>query len=403
MRSAIDPQRKPAEALSGKMYEQFCPFLGRPVISAMIEVVGALLLFAGSTRGWYGRLTLWGIARCMATRGKIRSRYKRLDRLLCNGRFVLSQAIQGLIVFSGAKQATGLLPVLLDQTSLNQDQVQAIVASFPWGNRGVPFAMTAFEIEKLAQSQNDIEWSFMERILRWFGQSVAICLVMDRGYAKLIHLKKLLEQDAFFIVRGRGDVTVEYSGRDGHRRIGLGRLPHRQGIALRYHNVLYHASQSIRVDIVVYHGKGFQEPWFLIVPPQSEGILSNDQVVEYYRFRMRIEVTFRDFKSCLGLRGLRLKVNRAEKMERILICLALAYIVMITMGETQEGRFIRKRIEVRRKKPRHGTRRTLSVLSIALFVMGELFTTLFQNAVALIADLMNNWSAGVFSPCLVTT
>lgn len=398
-----DVAYSPAKVMTERIRQHFGEILGRPLAGTMAEIVGSLLLLAGSSRGWYGRLTLHGIARCMATPGEIDSRYKRLDRFLCNSRLVIHKALQGLLTFSGGMQGNGLLPVLLDQTALNHDQVQALVASFPWGNRGIPFAMTAFEYGPLFQSQNMIEGLFLDRILEWAKGCLALVFIMDRGYAKLVHLKRLVERQALFIVRGRSDVLVEYHGHDGWRRIGLGRLPHRQGIPLRYRNVLYHGTQSLRVDIVVYRGRGFQEPWFLIVPPDSEASLPTEQVVEYYRWRMRIEVTFRDFKSCLGLRGLRLKVRKAEKMERLLICLALAYIVLVAMGETSQGRALRKRIEIRRKKPRHGTRRTLSVLTIALFIVGGWFAIALDHAMAILADLMKNWTAGVFSPYLANS
>jgi hypothetical protein len=42
---------------------------------------------------------------------------------------------------------------------------------------------------------------------------------------------------------------------------------------------------------------GFQSPWFLIVPPDSEAWLPTEQVVALYRQRMQIEHCFRDRKS----------------------------------------------------------------------------------------------------------
>jgi hypothetical protein len=42
----------------------------------------------------------------------------------------------------------------------------------------------------------------------------------------------------------------------------------------------------------VYCEKGFAEPWFLIVPPDSESWLPTAEVVRLYRQRMQIEQCF---------------------------------------------------------------------------------------------------------------
>src|SRR5256884_2559081 len=51
------------------------------------------------------------------------------------------------------------------------------------------------------------------------------------------------------------------------------------GRPLRYRHVLYHSQKAEPVDVIVYRGKGFQEPWFLIVPPDSEAWLPTEEVV----------------------------------------------------------------------------------------------------------------------------
>ena len=84
--------------------------------------------------------------------------------------------------------------------------------------------------------------------------------------------------------RGRRDVIVEYKQDGQSKRKSLGRLRHRQGKAKRYCNIFKHPDkEKVKVDIVVYREKGFQEPWFLIVPAGSENILPTEVVVQWYR------------------------------------------------------------------------------------------------------------------------
>ena len=131
------------------------------------------------------------------------------------------------------------------------------------------------------------------------------------------------------------------------------------------------------------------------MPPGVEEILPTEQVVEWYRLRMRIEVKFRDFKSCLGVRGLKLKVDKAEKIGRLLICMAIAYVLLIVMGDSDLARQLRKRIEVLRKRRRHGTRRTLSVLSMALFMATDSFLLTLSNLMALLASILSSSTGGL--------
>lgn len=387
-----------APALAHTLRRCFTGYLSAPLIRTMTEVVGAVVLVSTVARGWHGRLTQCSIARSMTTPGSVKSRAKRLGRLLCNKRFDVSRAVQGLVAFCGVDRWGEVIPVLIDQTSLCKNAVQAIVASVPWGYRSIPFAVATFDCEQIADSQNVLEWSLLERLLGVISRPKRAVFVMDRGYAKLVHITKLIATQTLFIIRGCRNVIVQYhAGQQGTRRVSLGRLPHRQGVARRYSNVLYRDGGRERVDIVVYRERGFQEPWFLILPCLSEDTLPTDLVVQWYRWRMRIEVTFRDLKSWLGADGLRFKGEAPEKMARLLICMAVAYTVLVAMGATQEGLRTRKSMETRRRTPRHGTRRTLSVLTIAIITLSNLLMSSQANARARLAEIMGTWTAGIFS------
>jgi hypothetical protein len=167
-------------------------------------------------------------------------------------------------------------------------------------------------------------------------QLIAACLppfckpvyVMDRGYARASLLKLLRNLKIPFVLRGRCNTIV----RLGRRRISLGRLPRRAGKARRYCNLAYQDSAQEPVDVVVFHDPRFKEPWFLLVPARSEDKLPTHDVVQLYRERMHIELTFRDWKTHLGVRGLRLEVDQAARLSRLLLALSVAYILVVLLG-----------------------------------------------------------------------
>ena len=84
---------------------------------------------------------------------------------------------------------------------------------------------------------------------------------------------------------------------------------------------------------------------------------------------MQVEQSFRDFKTHLGLRGLKLKVDIAPRTGRLLLGFLIAYTLAILLGSLSES--ARKFFEIPRKKPRHGTSRTLSVLTLAMNLLSH--------------------------------
>jgi len=205
-----------------------------------------------------------------------------------------------------------------------------------------------------------------------------------------------------YIIRGRRDVIVEYREKGEVYRKNLGRLRHRQGVAQRYSNVLYQGERREKVDIIVYRERRFKEPWFLIVPASSEKLLPTDLVISWYRARMRIEVSFRDFKSQLGIRGLTLRVRKAERLSRLLCGLILVYILLLTLGGSCLGEGLRKAFEIPRLKPRHGTTRALSVLSLALMAITDTFMLNLSNLLRILTELLRKLGQPeVFASALV--
>ncbi|PYU40283.1 MAG: hypothetical protein DMG54_23980 [Acidobacteria bacterium] len=86
---------------------------------------------------------------------------------------------------------------------------------------------------------------------------------------------------------------------------------------------------------------------------------------------MQIEQCFRDWKSHLGLRGLHLQVQKSERLLRVLMGFTLAYLIVLLLGADPFAEKLRPYFEQQRRKPRHGTCKVLSVLSIALQVLSD--------------------------------
>jgi hypothetical protein len=346
--------------------------LRRTVRKNLARLTGAFLQLACSVRFGYGGLHLTSIARVLPEGRTFKSSYKWLSRFLqCKYFDASSLAECMLAVILGNKPPRWVI-VLVDQTTVNG--VEVVHAAIPFQGRAVPVAWVDFEYPWKTvspASQNTIE----RYLLTWLGLAVPpgvrLILIFDRGYARVALIKDLNQGHQPFVIRGRREVIVETKVQGRQRRISLGRLPHHAGRPIRYRQVLYHSQKAEPVDVIVYRQKGFQEPWFLIVPPDSESWLPTDEVVRLYRQRMQIEQCFRDWKSHLGLRGLHLQVDKSERLLRVLMGFTLAYLIVLLLGSDPLAENLRRYFEQERRKARHGTRKVLSVLSIALHVLSD--------------------------------
>lgn len=366
----MDDYQEGYQQIRDILKQQF-PNLRLSVVKNLSHFTIALVMLLRTPRGWYGKLSLSGIARVLATEGSAKSRYKRVSRFLDNIQFKMADLSCCLIRIATGTETPSLLPLIVDQTEMSDTQV--ITASCPTKGRAIPVASVTFEHGKIKDSQPIIEESFLEKLADSVPKNLRLLWIMDRGYTRVSLLKACKNHGWFFIIRGKRNVIIEYQENGKVCRKSVGRLKHRQGKAIRYRNVLYKDNGKENIDIVVYRGKGFKEPWFLLMPANSQDILSTEAAVDYYRSRMNIEVNFRDFKSQLGARGLSLKARKTERLDRILAVMIIAYIVLLVLGAGPLGMSLRKQLEIVRTRCRHGTKRTLSVLSIALMAISDSF------------------------------
>jgi len=340
--------------------------LRRSVQKNLTLLTLAFVQLLGACRSGHGRLSLAALARCLPTPGTPHAREKRLHRFLANRRLDPKSVSDGLARMIFGKRGRGLWPIVFDQTKAGS--AQALVAGVPFEGRVLPLLVYTFEYpwrERAVMSQNQLEEIFLSDVETALPVGVRGVFIGDRGYCRASLLQHSETGHRLFVIRGRPGTRVEWKG----RQLKLGELRCKPRHARRYRGVLYHAEQRVPVDVVVYHEPGFREPWWLLVPPDSEHVLPTDVVVALYRERMQVEQGFRDFKTHLGLRGLQLKENIPERTGRLLLAFFFAYTLALCLGASAQGEAARPEVEIPRRQPRHGTSRTLSVLSLGCLLL----------------------------------
>lgn len=170
--------------------------------------------------------------------------------------------------------------VLIEQTTL--DGVQVPNAAIPLHGRAVPVAWVDFQYPW--RTTRPLSHHILEQcLLTWLAEAaprrVALLFGFDRGCARVELAGELNASRQPYVIRGRAAVVVQAAVRGRRQRLSL---------------------------------EGFQQAWFLMVPPESESWWPTEQLVALYRQRMQIEHCFRDWKSHLGLWGPRLEVQKAD-------------------------------------------------------------------------------------------
>jgi len=318
----------------------------------------ALLNLFHGARGGNGWLSQVALARCLPLQTSAKGREQRLHRFLANPRLTPEVLIPIQVALVLGIQASGSIPLILDQTTVRGIQTLLVGAIFE--GRVLPVAFSCFTYRLIRKSQNILEHSLVLAVMSCFPAESRPLLILDRGYARVTLLKQLLQAGIPFLVRAKKNVVVYFQGQPR----ALSRFPYQPGQIQRY-TVYYHSRAKEPLDLIIFRGLGYKETWYLLVPKAFGR--HEKEIVDLYTKRMSIEQGFRDWKTHLGVRGLVFRVSDpAPHLTRLLLAFSLAYLICLGLGATEEAQQVRAFVEIPRRKPRHQTTRTLSALSIGI-------------------------------------
>jgi hypothetical protein len=328
------------------------------ILKNIVLVTYALLNLFSGARGSNGWLSKAALARCLPLETGPKTREQRLYRFLANPRFTPEVMIPLLVALACGTHPPGPIPLILDQTSIRG--IPTLLIGLVFEGRVIPVAFSCFIYSRIQKSQNILEHALILAVMSCFPAKQRPWLIMDRGYARVGLLMKLGLEGIPFLVRAKRNVLVYWKGKP----IALGRLSVKAGQIHRY-SIHYHSKKKEPLDLIIFHGKGYKEPWYLLVPANTPE--SAEEIVALYAKRMSIEQGFRDWKTHLGIRGMVfVNDNPAPRLTRLLLAFSLSYLLCLALGSTADSQLVRAFVEIPRRTPRHGTTRTLSSLYIGI-------------------------------------
>ena len=354
-------ERIESDDLLRKLMELLLAYRGMirvTILKNIALVTYALVTLYHGARGGNGWLSKAALARCLPLGIGPKEREQRLYRFLGNLRLTSELLIPLHIALACGTKLRERVPMILDQTTIRG--IETLLIGLVFEGRVLPIAFSCFMKRLIHKSQNILEHSLILAAMSCFPVEFRPLLILDRGYARVSLLAHLRQEGIPFLCRAKRSVMVYLNGKGQT----LGRFKIKPGQLFRY-SVLYHSQKKEPLDLIIYFGKGYKDPWYLLVPSATS--LTAKEVVELYARRMSIEQGFRDWKTHLGVRGLIFYgVNPAPRLTRLLLAFSLSYLLCLALGSSEEAQVVRAFVEIRRREPRHGTTRTLSVLSIGI-------------------------------------
>ena len=327
------------------------------------------------------RISLANIGRAMT--GMVKHQIKRCWRFCANDRIETADAMRGVLKRVLKKRKKKLL-ISFDWTDIKR--FQTLVASVVFKGRSVPvcWASCTKHIDDGHRSRNAFEESLLLTLRSMIPQSVRVILLADRGFGRT-ELARFCQHHGFhYVIRIQPNVQVSSAAYQGK----LIDYPVHKGICRLLKSVAYRSHHAVTQNIVIRWRRGLpkhrDECWFLMTDLEAGGA----EISRVYGQRMTIEELFRDEKNKRNGWSLRdTRMTRADRLDRLLLILALAYLLLCGIGL----------IALRRGRPgdwSSSTRQECSVFTIGRIMPWRIQPTAAAALTALIAateEVIPNW------------
>lgn len=272
------------------------------------------------------RVSLANIGRGML--GKAKHQIKRCWRFIANERVETADAMRGVVKKVLRRRRKPLL-VGLDWVDIRS--FQTLVAAALIKGRSVPLCWASCQkhVYDGHKSRNAFEESLLLVLRSMIPQGQKVILLADRGFGRT-ELARFCRHHGFdYVIRIQPNVHVRCASYTGK----LSDYPVHKGICKLLKSVAYRSHHSVTQNIVVRWVRGLpqkrDECWFLM----SSLSVGGAQISRLYGQRMTIEQFFRDQKNKRNGWSLRdTQVKTAARLDRLLLVLAIAYLLLCGIG-----------------------------------------------------------------------
>ena len=196
----------------------------------------------------------------------------------------------------------------------------AMVLATPYRGRAIPCGPITYSSNTIVQnadSRNQNHFRAFEALKDLLGERP---LVLDREFSYLELMLNLVEEGLNWVIRLNLRANPPKFWDEDGQPVALTISP---GETVLHNRVWYMG--KVQVNLIGVWGKGFTEPMWVMTN------LEANQGLRIYFARMKIDETFRDLKSLLGMT--RLMNKQQVYMEKMLALLLLTFTIGLLVGE----------------------------------------------------------------------
>jgi DDE family transposase len=301
-------------------------------VSLRLSQAKTLAALVAATLG-VERVSLANIGRRML--GSAKHQIKRCWRFCANDRIETADAMRGIIRRLLKKRKKSLL-VALDWVDIKG--YQTLMACAVLKGRSIPicWASTTGHVYDGHRSRNAFEESLLLTLRSMVPESIKVIVLADRGFGRCA-LAAFCRRHRFgYLIRIQPKVIVKLKGFEGK----LLDYPVFKGIAKVLKDVAYRSDGAVNQHVVIRWRKNLpvkrDECWFLMTNLNGTA----PQLCALYGRRMTIEQFFRDGKNKRNGWSLRdTQLSTPERLDRLLLILAIAYLLLCGLGLLAQARF----------------------------------------------------------------
>lgn len=270
---------------------------------------------------------------------------KQIDRLLSNKGISVWDLSEPWVNYVLGSQTE--IMVALDWTSFFDDE-QSMLSLNIVTSKGLatPLLWKSVDKKQLKHNRARYEDQLLSRLKAVLPAGVKVTLLADRGFADQKFFRFLDEELKFdYIIRIKSNTTIIHKNIKNKASNWL----KSDGRSLSLKKALLTLNEYPIEHFVAVKDKGMKAAWFLV----SNTKLKAREIINNYAKRWKIEPFFRDLKD--GRYGLGLEqthIKSCERRDRLMLILALSYLLLVVLGQSGEQIGLDKKLKVNTVKTR---------------------------------------------------
>jgi len=289
------------------------------------------------------RLSLAGIGRELAQDQDKAAKHtiKRVWRFITNERVepvevmpaILTRLLRRKLKWHRKRPDRRPLLISFDWTKVRSFHV--LMAAIVVEGRALPLCWQSYKDKVQGKSQNALEEAMLLRVKAALPEGLNVVILADRGFRRASLVQTCQRLGLGYLIRICDDVIVEVGGCRAWRG-NLKHYPVRKGDCRGFRNVGYRKDGVVTTNLIVRWKMGLpkdkDQPWYLVTSlPLGRG--RPRKLSDLYTLRFDIEELFRDTKNeHLGWSLGKTRVTRADRLDRLILIAALAYMLLVGLG-----------------------------------------------------------------------